>query len=175
MPTTVPEGPQDPEVVRVGREFALVNREGVELGTARIADIVRTPGCGVQLTLSIRTSDEAGSDRWSTIGPGDFAEVSPGGSIRKAGTVSSDCEQSTNSTTTALSASREYEIVIAIALGDSVQQGMLRPDSTAGWVFDLPPLPKDAATTSQAPATNASPTPDASEPSVETSVNTAEA
>ena len=169
------EGPQDPEQVRVGCEFAVVTRNGVELGTARIDDIVRTPGCGVELTLTIRTSAEAGPDRWASIGPGDFAEVRPGGSIRKAGRVSSDCERSANSRVTALSAGREYEFVIAIALDDSAQRAMLRPDSTAGWVFDLPPLPKDAATTSQAPATNASPTPDASEPSVETSVNTAEA
>lgn len=173
--TAAPEGPQDPESVRVGREFAVVNRDGVDLGTARIDDIVRTPGCGVELTLTIRTSAEAGPDRWASIGPGDFAEVRPGGSIRRAGAISSDCERSANSRVTALSAGREYEIVIAIALDDSAQRAMLRPDSTAGWVFDLPPLPKDAATTSQAPATTASPTPDAIEPSVETSVNTAEA
>ncbi|MCT1713516.1 hypothetical protein M3B38_16355 [Dietzia cinnamea] len=172
---TAPEGPQSPELARVGREFAVVNREGVELGTARIDDIVRTPGCGVELTLTIRTSAEAGPDRWASIGPGDFAEVRPGGSIRKAGRVSSDCERAANSRVTALSAGREYDIVIAIALGDSAKRAALRPDSTAGWVFDLPPLPKDAATTSQAPATTASPTPDAIEPSVETSVNTAEA
>ncbi|MBB1020264.1 hypothetical protein G6030_02970 [Dietzia sp. E1] len=176
VPTTVPAGPQEPEMVRVGREFAVVNREGVELGTARIDDIARTPGCGVELTLSIRTSAEAGPDRWASLGPGDFAEVRPSGSIRRAGTVSSDCEQSTGSRTTALSAGREYEILIAIALDDSAQQAMLRPDGTAGWMFDLPPLPKVTATTNpSAPAPTSSPATDASEPSVETSVTTAEA
>ncbi|AWH92961.1 hypothetical protein A6035_13140 [Dietzia lutea] len=176
VPTTVPEGPQNPEAVRVGREFEVVTRDGLELGTARIDDIVRTPGCGAELTLSIRTSAEAGPDRWASIGPGDFAEVRPSGSIRRAGTVTSDCDQSTNSRIAALSASREYEIVIAIALDDSAQQAMLRPDGTAGWMFDLPPLPKVTATTSpSAPATTSSPTTDASEPSVETSVTTAEA
>ncbi len=139
-PTAASEGPQDAEQVRVGREFAVVNREGVELGTAGIDDISRTPDCGVELTLSIRTSDEAGPERWASIGPDDFAEVRPGGSIRKAGRVSSDCEQAANSRVTALSPGREYEIVLAIALDDSAQQAMLRPDGTAGWVFDLPPL-----------------------------------
>ncbi|MFJ6111323.1 hypothetical protein ACIQCV_11640 [Dietzia maris] len=139
-PITAPAGPQDPELVRIGREFAVVNREGVELGSARIDDISRTPGCGVELTLSIRASDEAGPDRWASIGPDDFAEARPGGSIRKAGRVSSDCEQAANSRDTALSAGREYEIVLAIALDDSAQQAMLRPDGTAGWMFDLPPL-----------------------------------
>lgn len=139
-PTAASEGPQGPELVRIGREFAVVNREGAELGTARIDDITRTPDCGVAITLSIRTSDEAGTDRWASIGPDDFAEVRPGGSIRKASRVSSDCEQAANSRVTALSAGREYEIVIAIALDDSAQQAMLRPDGTAGWMFDLPPL-----------------------------------
>ncbi|MBS7548302.1 hypothetical protein [Dietzia massiliensis] len=173
---TAPEGPQDLEAVRVGREFAVVNREGVELGTARIDDIVRTPGCGVELTLSIRTSAGAGPDRWASIGPGDFSEIRPGGAIRRAGTVSSDCEQAANSKTTALSTGREYEIVIAIALDDSAQQAMLRPDGTAGWFFDLPPLPKVTATTSpSAPTPTSSPTTAPGERSVETPVNTAAA
>lgn len=175
-PTTVLAGPQDPELVRVGREFAVINREGVELGTARIGDIARTPGCGVELALSIRTSAEAGPDRWTSIGPGDFAEVRPGGTIRRAGTVSSDCEQAANSKTTALSAGRQYEIIIAIALDDSAQQAMLRPDGTAGWVFDLPPLPKVTATTSpSAPTPTSSPATAPGEPSIESSVPTAEA
>lgn len=173
---TAPEGPPSPELARVGREFAVVTRNGVELGTARIDDVVRTPGCGVELTLSIRTSAEEGPGRWASIGPGDFAEVRPGGSIRKAGRVSSDCEQAADSRVTALSAGREYEIVIAIALDDSAQRAMLRPDGTAGWMFDLPPLPKDAATTSpSASAPTSSPATAPGEPSVETSVNTAEA
>ncbi|OAH43501.1 hypothetical protein AYJ66_04395 [Dietzia cinnamea] len=175
-PTTVLAGPQEPELVRVGREFAVINREGVELGTARIDDIARTPGCGVELALSIRTSAEAGPDRWASIGPGDFAEVRPSGSIRRAGTVSSDCEQAANSKTTALSAGRQYEIIIAIALEDSAQQAMLRPDGTAGWMFDLPPLPKVTATTSpSASPPTSSPATAPGEPSVETSVNTAAA
>lgn len=175
-PTSVLAGPQDPEPVRVGREFAVVTREGGELGTARIDDIVRTPGCGVELTLTIRTSAEAGPDRWASIGPGDFAEVRPGGSIRKAGRVSPDCERAANSRVTALSAGREYEVVIAIALDDSAQRAMLRPDGTAGWMFDLPPLPKDAATTSpSASAPTSSPATAPSEPGIESLVPTAEA
>ncbi|MVZ89995.1 hypothetical protein GQF49_05810 [Microbacter sp. ANSKLAB05] len=154
----------------------MVNREGIELGTARIDNIERTSGCGVELTLSIRTSDETGSDRWSTIGPDDFAEVRPGGAIRKAGRVSSDCEQAANSRVTALSAGREYEIVIAIAVDDSAQRAMLRPDGTAGWFFDLPPLPTVTATTSpSAPTTTSSPITEPDVPSSKTSVTTAEA
>ena len=60
--TAVAEGPQEPESVRVGREFAVVNRAGVELGTAKVEDIVRTPGCGVELTLSITTFGTFGYD-----------------------------------------------------------------------------------------------------------------
>ncbi|MDN4507594.1 hypothetical protein [Dietzia maris] len=175
-PTSVLAGPQDPEPVRVGREFAVVNRDGVELGTARIDDIVQTPGCGVELTLVIRTSAEEGPGRWASIGPGDFAEVRPGGTIRRAGIISPDCEQAANSKTTALSASRQYEIIIPIALDDSAQQAMLRPDGTAGWMFDLPPLPKVTATTSpSASPPTSSPATAPDEPSVETSVNTAAA
>ena len=158
--SAVAEGPQQPESVRVGREFALVNRDGVELGTATVEDIVRTPGCGIEVTLSIATSDEAGPDRWASVGPENFAEVRPGGSIRKAGRTSSDCEQATISRTTALSPGRAYELVIAIQLSDSAQQAMLRPEGTAGWTVDLPPLPRVATTTSPAAApatTNAVP------------------
>ncbi|MCY1658005.1 hypothetical protein OVA21_12505 [Dietzia sp. SL131] len=174
--TAVAEGPQDPEAVRVGQEFAVINREGVELGIARIDDIVRTPGCGVELALSIRTSSEAGPERWASIGPRDFAEVRAGGSTREATKLNSDCAQAANSTTTALSPGRGYEIVIAFQLDDSAQQAMLRPDGTAGWIFDLPPLPRVSVTTSpSSPATTESPTPDASAPTVESSVPTAEA
>ncbi|MEV8220985.1 hypothetical protein AB0P16_00795 [Dietzia maris] len=138
--TAVAEGPQDPESVRVGREFAIVNRDGVELGTAKVEDIVRTPGCGVELTLSITTSAEAGPDRWTSVAPDDFAEVRAGGSTREATTLNSDCEQAARSTTTPLSPGRDYEIVIAFQLDDSARQAMLRPDGTAGWIFDLPAL-----------------------------------
>ncbi|MCT2057845.1 leucine-rich repeat domain-containing protein [Dietzia cinnamea] len=152
------------------------SREGVELGTARIDDIVQTPGCGVELTLVIRTSAEEGPGRWASIGPGDFAEVRPGGTIRRAGIISPDCEQAANSKTTALSAGRQHEIIIPIALDDSAQQAMLRPDGTAGWMFDLPPLPKVTATTSpSASPPTSSPATAPDEPSVETSVNTAAA
>jgi hypothetical protein len=174
--TSATEGPQEPETVRVGREFAVVNRDGVELGTAKVENIVRTPGCGVELTLSIATSAEAGPERWASIGPNDFAEMRPGGATRDARTISSECEQSANSETTVLSADRDYEITIAFLIDDSAQRAMLRPDGTAGWVFDLPPLPKVTATTSpSAPATTTSPTPDASAPTVESPVPTAEA
>lgn len=150
--TAVAEGPQDPESVRVGREFAIVNRDGVELGTAKVEDIVRTPGCGVELTLSITTSAETGPDRWASIAPDDFAEVRAGGSTREATTLKSDCEQAGNSTTTPLSPGRDYEIVIAFQLDDSAQQAMLRPGGTAGWIFDLPPLTTVAVTTSPSAA-----------------------
>ena len=157
--TAVAEGPQEPESVRVGREFAAVNRDGVELGTATVEDIVRTPGCGVELTLSITTSAEAGPGRWASIAPDDFAEVRPGGSTREATTLSSDCEQAAHSTTTPLSPGRDHEIVIAFQLDDSAQQAMLRPDGTAGWIFELPALPRVTVTTSPtaAPATEQSP------------------
>ncbi|WP_096906835.1 hypothetical protein [Dietzia sp. WMMA184] len=174
--TAVAEGPQHPESVRVGREFAIVNRDGIELGTAKVEDIERTPGCGVELTLSITTSAEAGPERWSSVGPDDFAEVRNGPFTRGATRLSSDCEQSANSRTTDLSPGRDYEIVIAFHLADSAQQTMLRPDGTAGWIFDLPPLPLVTVTTSpSAPATAESRTPDASAPAVEGSVPTAEA
>ncbi|MGX1597874.1 hypothetical protein ACWIDS_12495 [Dietzia maris] len=158
--TAVAEGPQEPESVRVGREFAIVNRDGVELGTAKVEDIVRTPGCGVELTLSITTSAEAGPDRWTSVAPDDFAEVRAGGSTREATTLNSDCEQAAHSTTTPLSPGRDYEIVIAFHLDDSAQQAMLRPGGTAGWIFDLPPLTTVAVTTSPsaAPTTGESPT-----------------
>lgn len=159
--TAVAERPQEPESVRMGREFALVNRDGVELGTAKVEDIVRTPGCGIALTLSITTSAEAGPDRWASVAPDDFAEVRSGGSTREATRVSSDCEQAAHSQTTSLSPGRDYEIVIAFQLDDSAQQAMLRPDGTAGWIFDLPPLPQvtttiptATSTTEQVPATS---------------------
>lgn len=145
--TAATEGPQEPESVRIGGEFAVVNRNGVELGTATVEDVARTPGCGVQLTLSITTSAEAGPDRWASVAPDDVAEVRPGGSTREATTLSSDCEQAANSTTTSLSPGRDHEIVIAVQLDDSAQQAMLRPDGTAGWIFDLPPLTAIAVTT----------------------------
>ncbi|WP_120286007.1 hypothetical protein [Dietzia kunjamensis] len=154
--TAVAEGPQDPESVRVGREFAIVNRDGVELGTARVEDIERTPGCGVELTLSITTSAEVGPGRWTSVAPDDFAEVRAGGSTREATTLNSDCEQAARSATTPLSPGRDYEIVIAFQLDDSAQQAMLRPDGTAGWIFDLPALPRVTATTS--PSAAAAPT-----------------
>ena len=154
--TAVAEGPKEPDSVRVGREFAIVNRDGVELGTAKVEDIVRTPGCGVELTLSITTSTEAGADRWASIAPDDFAEVRAGGSTREATTLNSDCEQGAYSTTTPLSPGRDYEIVIAFHLDDSAQQAMLRPGGTAGWIFDLPALPRVTATTS--PSAAAAPT-----------------
>lgn len=157
--TAVAEGPQEPETVRVGREFAVLNREGVELGTAKVENIVRTPGCGVELTLSITTSAEAGPDRWASVAPDDFAEVRPGGSTREATTLSSDCEQAARSTTTPLSPGRDYEIVIAFRLDDSAEQAMLRPEGTAGWIFELPAQttvtvtisPSAAPSTEQAP------------------------
>lgn len=159
--TTAAEGPQEPESVRVGREFAVVNRDGITLGTAKVEDIVRTPGCGVELTLSITTSAEAGTDRWASVAPDDFAEVRAGGSTREASRLSPDCEQAARSATTSLSPGRDHEIVIAFQLDDSADRAMLRPDGTAGWIFDLPPLPRvtatspTAATTAeQAPATS---------------------
>lgn len=157
--TAVPEGPQQPESVRAGREFTVVNRDGVELGTAKVEDIVRTPGCGVELTLSITTSAEAGPDRWASVGPDDFAEVRASGATRGATRLSSDCEQAAKSRTTALSSGRGYEIVIAFQIDDSAQQAMLRPDGTAGWIFDLPPLTTVTVTTSPsaAPTTAGSP------------------
>jgi hypothetical protein len=147
----VADEPQGPENVDVGRWFALVGRDGTELGSAKVEDVVRTPGCGVELTLHIATSAEAGAERWSSLGPDDFAEVRPGGATRDAGTVSSDCEQSANSTTTRLSPDLEYEIVVAFQLDDSAQRAMLRPDGTAGWIVDLPPLTQ--VTTSTAATT----------------------
>ncbi|HAQ59040.1 MAG TPA: hypothetical protein DCR63_00625 [Microbacterium sp.] len=150
--TAVAEGPQDPESVRVGREFAIVNRDGVELGTAKVEDIVPTPGCGVELTLSITTSAEAGPDRWTSVAPDDFADVRAGGFTREATTLDSDCDHAARSTTTPLSPGRDYEIIIAFQLDDSAQQAMLRPDGTAGWIFDLPPLTTVAVTTSPAAA-----------------------
>ncbi|UVE96461.1 hypothetical protein [Dietzia sp. B32] len=145
--SAVPEGPQQPESVRVGREFTVVNRDGVELGRAKVEDIVRTPGCGVELTLSITTSAEAGPDRWASVGPDDFAEVRAGETTRGATRLSSDCEHAADSRTTDLSPGRDYEIVIAFQLDDSAQRAMLQPDGTAGWIFDLPPLTRVTATT----------------------------
>lgn len=169
--TAVPEGPQQPVSVRVGREFAVVNRDGVELGTAKVEDITRTEGCGVELTLSITTSAEAGPGRWASIGPDDFAEVRPGGSTREASRIGSKCEQAPDSRTAALSPGRGYRIVIAFQLDDSAQQAMLRPAGTAGWTFDLPPLTKVAAisTPSMAPAQAPSQSPTTSAPQVEAS------
>lgn len=153
-----------------------MNRDGVELGTAKVDDIVWTPGCGVELTLSITTSDEAGPDRWATIEPTDFAEVRPGGSTRQATRLDTECERASASRTTALSPERDYEIVIAFQLDDTAQRAMLRPEGTAGWIFDLPPLPRVATTTSpQAPAPTTSAVPTPSQTPVEASSDTAEA
>lgn len=175
--TAVAEGPQEPESVRVGREFAVVNRAGVELGTAKVEDIVRTPSCGVELTLSITTSAETGPDRWESVAPSDFAEIRAGGATRGATRLSSDCEQAANSQTTSLSPGRDYEIVIAFDLDDSAQQAMLRPDGTAGGIVDLPALPRVPATTSPSVAatTTSSPTPATNADSVETAADTTEA
>lgn len=176
-PTLVAEGPQEPETVRIGREFSIVNRDGISLGSATIEDIQRTPSCGVELTLSITTSAETGPDRWESVAPSDFAEVRAGGSTREATRLSSDCEQAANSQTTSLSPGRDYEIVIAFDLDDSAQQAMLRPDGTAGWIVDLPALPRVPATTSPSVAatTTSSPTPATNADSVETAADTTEA
>ncbi|MDV8001457.1 hypothetical protein [Rhodococcus sp. IEGM 1408] len=178
----VADGPQQPASVRVGREFAVVNRAGVELGIAKVQDIVRTPGCGVELSLSVTTSAEAGSDRWASIGPDDFAEIRSSGMTREAKRINSDCEQASSSRTTALSPGRDYEIVISFLIEDSAQQAMLRPDGTAGWTFDLPPMPRVAVTSSPAAAPAASPSatspsatsPSATSPSAATSAARAE-
>ncbi|WP_216695725.1 hypothetical protein [Dietzia psychralcaliphila] len=161
--TAVAEEPQRPANVAPGRWFTVVGRDGVELGSAKIDDIVRTPGCGVALTLRITTSAETGPDRWSSVGPGDFAELRPSGSTRDARTARSDCEQSAASTTTRLSPDREYEIVLAFQLDDAAQRAMLRPEGTAGWAFDLPPLTKVAVV-----ATTVAPVPAAGQPPAET-------
>lgn len=171
-PTETVDAPQQPQDVRVGLSFTVTGADGAELGTAKVEDIVRTPGCGVELTLSITTSAEAGPDRWASIGPDDFVEVRPGGATRDARRLSSDCEQSAHSRTTALSPSNSYEIVIAFLLDDSASRAMLRPEGTAGWIFDLPAstLPTmSQTTTTTSPAT----TTVASAP--ETTVQTAEA
>lgn len=139
-PTSAVDAPQQPQDVRVGRSFTVTGADGAELGTATVEDIVRTLGCGVELTLSITTSDEAGPGRWASIGPDDFAEVRPGGTTRDAQRINSDCEQAANSRTTALSPGNSYEIAIAFQLSDSAQKAMLRPEGTAGWIFDLPAL-----------------------------------
>ena len=156
-PAETVDAPQQPQDVRVGRSFTVTGADDAELGTAKVEDIIRTPGCGVELTLSITTSDEAGPGRWASIGPDDFAEIHPGGTTRDAQRISSDCEQSANSRTTALSPSNSYEIVIAFQLSDSASRAMLRPEGTAGWTFDLPaptlPKPtKSAVTTTVASA-----------------------
>ncbi|MGN0099853.1 MAG: hypothetical protein ACI39C_02835 [Dietzia sp.] len=176
--TAAAGGPQNPASVRVGREFTVVNRDGIELGTAKIDDIVRTPDCGIELTLTISTSAEAGPDRWATVEPSDFAEARPGGSVRKASHLSSECERAAKSRTTALSPGREYEIDIAFQLDDSAQRAMLRPDGTAGWVFDLPPLPRMSTTKTTSPQVTApisGPSATTSPVAEDTAVATAEA
>ncbi|WP_407334955.1 hypothetical protein [Dietzia kunjamensis] len=146
----VAEGPQEPQAVRVGREFAVVNRDGVELGAAKLEKIVRTPGCGVELTLTITTSAETGPDRWAAISPEDLAEVRPGGATRDAERVGSDCPQSATSTSTRLSPGSEHRIVVSALIGDSAEQVMLRPAGTAGWIVDLPALEAAAPQTAEA-------------------------
>lgn len=151
QPTEVSPQPQN---VAVDRRFSLTGRDGVELGTAKVSDIVRIPGCGVALTLSITTSAEAGPDRWASIGPADFAEVRPGGTLREARRVGSDCPQSVHSRTTALSPSRDHQIVLSFLLGDTAQRAMLRPAGTAGWIVDLPPQTPVPAPTSTVPTSS---------------------
>lgn len=153
------ESPRLPVTVAPGRSFTVVGRDGVELGSARIDDIERTPGCGVALTLSIITSAEAGPERWSSLGPGDFAELRSSGATRDARTVDPECPQSGASTTTRLSPDREYKIVLAFQLDDSAQQAMLRPEGTAGWAFDLPPLTTVAVVATTVAATTTAPVP----------------
>lgn len=155
----VADEPQRPATVAPGRWFTVVGRDSVELGSARIDDITRTPGCGAALTLHITTSAEAGPERWSSIGPGDFAELRPSGATRGARPVGSDCEQSAASTTTRLSPGREYEIVLAFQLDDSAQRAVLRPEGTAGWAFDLPPLAEVVVVATTVVATTAAPVP----------------
>lgn len=151
QPTEVSPQPQN---VAVDRRFSLTGRDGVELGTAKVSDIVRIPGCGVALTLSITTSAEAGPDRWASIGPADFAEVRSGGTLREARRLGSDCAQSVHSRTTALSPSRDHQIVLSFLLGDTAQRAMLRPAGTAGWIIDLPPQTPVPAPTSTVPTSS---------------------
>ncbi|WP_017835838.1 alpha/beta fold hydrolase [Dietzia sp. UCD-THP] len=56
--STGADAQQRPENVAPGRWFTVMGRSGVELASARIYDIVRSPGCGVALILSITTSAE---------------------------------------------------------------------------------------------------------------------
>lgn len=149
-PSEVVEGPQKLQDVRVGREFAVVTRDGVELGAARIEDIERLPGCGVEITLEITTSAEDGPDRWASIDHRDFAEVRPGGSTRPAQRAGSECASSAGSGSADLRAGRTSEVVVVIQISATADRAIFRPAGTAGWRFDLPPLPTTTATSTTA-------------------------
>ena len=132
---------EQPQDARIGREFSVVTREGVELGTARIEGVARLPACGVEITLEITTTAEDGPGRWASIDHRDFAEVHPGGSIRPAQRASSKCASSADSEPAELTAGGVHEAVLVIQVSDTAQRAMFRPERTAGWRFDLPPLP----------------------------------
>lgn len=149
-PSEVVEGPQKLQDVRVGREFAVVTRDGVELGAARIEDIERLPGCGVEITLEITTSAEDGPDRWASIDHRDFAEVRPGGSTRPAQQAGSECASSAGSGSADLRAGRTSEVVVVIQISTTADRAIFRPAGTAGRRFDLPPLPTTTATSTTA-------------------------
>ncbi|MFI8592238.1 hypothetical protein [Dietzia maris] len=119
--------------------------DGLGLGTATIEDIVRTRSCSVEITVSLTTSDEAGPQRWASVGPRDFAELRPSGSIRPTTHLEPACEQASNSRTTALPQSHSYELVIAVGIGDSALRTMFQPEGTAGWIVDPPAQTTDAA------------------------------
>ena len=147
-----PAGPQKLQDVRVGREFAVVTREGVDLGTALIEDVRRLPDCGVEITLEVITAAEDGPGRWASIDHRDFAEVRPGGSIRPAQRASSECAGPAATAPAQLRVGDVHEVVVVIQVSDTAQRAMLRPAGTAGWRFELPPLP---TTTAQATTTAA--------------------
>lgn len=169
----VPAGPQKQQDVRVGREFAVTTREGVELGSARIEDIERLSDCGVEITLEITTSAEDGPDRWASIDHRDFAEVRPGGSSRPAQRAGSECASSAGSASADLGAGVTNEVVVVIQISDTAERALFRPEGTAGWVFDLPPLPRVTATPTISPSKSSSATTSAT--TEESAVATAEA
>lgn len=166
-----------PQAAAVGRWFALANHDGVELGAAKIEDLVRTPGCGVEIALTIDTSTEEGPDRWASIDYRDFAEVSPGGSTRPAQRANSECVRLEASRPAELTAGGTNEVVIVIQISDTADRAMLRPEGTAGWVFDLPPLTRVATTSSPAtaPSATAGPTATPSAPMAASTTDIAEA
>lgn len=180
--TEAPAGPQKLQDVRVGREFAVITREGVELGAARIEDIERMPGCGVEITLDITTSAEDGPDRWASIDHRDFAEVRPGGSTRPAQRTGSECASGAAAGPAQLRVGGVHEVVVVIQISDTADRAIFRPEGTAGWVFDLPSLPRMAATPTTSPQAVAPTSVPSSSPSAtttaameEASVATAEA